>query len=166
MGRDQGRAGAGGPARRRREERSAAAGRSGTLIGVQPGEPDGFDLHPLDPDRNTAGEDQAASARLERLRGYRVPARRGLGIASMVEHVRVGVRKRSRAEAEVVRAFEAVCPAALRERVIVERVTRRVVTVKCDDAGVRFRLDRWLRGGGEAQVRSEAKAAVTRVKAV
>lgn len=112
------------------------------------------------------GRDRVASAQVERLRSYRVRPGRDLTIGQAIEGVRSSVRKRTRAEAEVVRAFEAVCPDDLRGKTDVERVARGTITLRCADAGARFLVDRWLRAEGEALLRAEAKAAVSRVKVV
>lgn len=117
-------------------------------------------------DRPQRHPDAAAGARLQRLRGLRVRPERDLGLAADVDLARKGVKRRTAAEEAAARAWEAVAPDAFVATVRFVELKRKVLVVRAADAGVRYRLEAWLRGGGEATVASVAKAAIARVKVV
>jgi hypothetical protein len=72
---------------------------------------------------------------------------------------------RSRASlGSVLEAWERVVPPELRERCWPSALSRRVLTVVVADAGTGYEFSMWLRGGGEGQLRTAAKTAVSRVK--
>ncbi|GJM18307.1 MAG: hypothetical protein DHS20C14_05200 [Phycisphaeraceae bacterium] len=111
------------------------------------------------------GADRAAGARLDRVRGYRVRPEGG-GLGEAIDRARRAVRKRTDAEQAAAEAWEAVVPDEFRERATFVSVRRGVVTVRVPDAGVRYRLEAWVRGGGQATYAGVAKTAVSRVKVV
>lgn len=114
----------------------------------------------------TPSEDEAAKARLGRVRGYRVRPDRVEGLGAEIERASRAVRKRTDAEQAAADAWDAVVPDEFRERATFVTVKRGVVTVRVPDAGVRYRLEAWVRGGGQASYAGIAKTAVSRVKVV
>lgn len=110
--------------------------------------------------------DRSAGGRLERLRGFRVREGRDLTLAAEVERLRRGVRKRSRAEQAAADAWAAVVPDEFAAACAFVELKGKVAVVRARDAGVRYRVEAWLRGGGEATYAGVARAAVGRVKVV
>lgn len=60
--------------------------------------------------------------------------------------------------------WDAVVPPALRERCWPVGVSRRILTVATDNAAAMYQFSMWLRGGGEAALRSATGQRVSRVK--
>ena len=77
-----------------------------------------------------------------------------------------GIRKRTDAEDAAAAAWEAVVPDAFRDRAAFVEAKRGVVTVRAADAGVRYKLQAWLRGGGQATYVGVAKTGVKTVRVV
>ncbi len=110
--------------------------------------------------------DESAAARVDRVRGHRVRPERPAGVGTEIDRLTRGIRRRSDAEEAAAEAWEAVVPDAFRERAVFVESKRGVVTVKAADAGVRYRLEAWLRGGGGATYAGVAKTGVKKVKVV
>lgn len=102
---------------------------------------------------------------LERARRYRVKADRASGLGADIEALRRAVRRRSGAEEAAQRAWEAVRPGGV-DGVAVVGLRRGVLELRAPDAGVRYRLDRWLRSGGERRLLVEARAPIAGVRVV
>ncbi len=58
------------------------------------------------------------------------------------------------------------CPAEMVGRTSVQGVARGVLTIAVDNASTRFALDRWLRGGGEAEIIAASTTPIRKVKLV
>jgi len=111
-------------------------------------------------------EDRAAGGRLERLRGFRVRGERDQTVAAEVERLRRGVRKRTRAEEAVGEAWAAVVPDEFAGACMFVELKGKTAIVRARDAGVRYRIERWLSAGGLATLAGVARAPVGRVKVV
>ncbi len=111
-------------------------------------------------------KDDEAAARVERVQGYRVRPDREPGVGAEVDRLTRGIRRRTDAEEAAADAWEAVVPDEFSERVVFVHAKRGVVTVKAADAGVRYRLEAWLRGGGQATYVGVAKTGVKSVRVV
>lgn len=103
---------------------------------------------------------------MERVRGHRVRAEREPGVGAELDRLTRGIRKRTDAEEAAAAAWEAVAPDEFRGRAVFVEAKRGVVTVRAADAGVRYRLEAWLRGGGQATFAGIAKTGVKRVRVV
>lgn len=64
----------------------------------------------------------------------------------------------------VLEAWERTVPPELQARCWPSGLSRRILTVVVADAGTGYEFSMWLRGGGEGQLRTAAKTAVSRVK--
>lgn len=111
-------------------------------------------------------EDRAAGGRLERLRGHRVRADRDMTVAAEVERLRRTVRKRTAAEEAAAQAWAAVVPDEFAGACEFVEFKRKTLTVRARDAGVRYRVERWLSAGGEKTIAGVARAPVGRVKVI
>ena len=117
--------------------------------------------------RTQAAAGEAVDARaLEQLRGHRVRTRGEIDLGGIAGAIADRARKRAREVGAVAQAWEVCVPEELRRDCELLSHTRGVVGVRASSSAARFRLDRWLRGGGEALLRREAKAPVTRVRIV
>lgn len=117
--------------------------------------------------RTQAAVGEAVDAQaLDRLRGYRVRSRGEIDLGGIAGAIADRAKKRAREVGAVAQAWEACVPAELRRDCELLSHTRGVVGVRASSSSARFRLDRWLRAGGEALLRREAKAPVTRVRIV
>lgn len=62
-------------------------------------------------------------------------------------------------------AWDEVAPPQLAARSGVEKLTPGgILTIRCDDAAARFEIDRWLRAGGDAELRKQSRAGIRRIK--
>ncbi|MBX3376395.1 MAG: DUF721 domain-containing protein [Phycisphaeraceae bacterium] len=102
-------------------------------------------------------------ASLQDLRRWRVRPERGTDLAAEIASQVRQLGARQRQGGRACAAWEAAAPAVLRASCEVKGTGSGVLTVRAGSAGVRFQLDRWLKGGGEALLRS---GGVTRVKLV
>jgi hypothetical protein len=101
----------------------------------------------------------ARQQNLKSLRNWRVRPERDLTIMSQVKGLVREASSRHRQAGAAVAAWEAAAPAALRKACKVTG-TSNVLTIRAQSASDRFQLDRWLRGGGEAALRSGGGARV------
>jgi len=111
-------------------------------------------------------EDVVRGEALDRLRGYRNRSDRGTDLSGMTQAIAKRVKRRVREVGAVARAWEVCVPEDLRRDCELLSHTRGVVGVRASNSSARFRLDRWLRTGGEDALRREAKAPVTKVRVV
>lgn len=111
-------------------------------------------------------QDRGAAARVERVRSLRVRAAPDLGVGGEVVRALKGVKKRSRDEQAAADAWDAVAPDEFGEVCRFVEIKRKALVVRATDAGVRYRVERWLRTGGEKTVIAVARAPVSRVKVV
>jgi len=110
--------------------------------------------------------DEVLAASLERLRGHRNRADRAAGLGAETGAAAKAVKSRARVVGGVAAAWGVCVPDELRGACELVGCTNGVVTVRAADAAARYRLDRWLRGGGERVLRETAEAAVKRVRVV
>ncbi|MEZ6242436.1 MAG: DciA family protein [Phycisphaerales bacterium] len=116
--------------------------------------------------RQDTGQDRALAASLDRLRGHRNRPDRASDLAGEMASAAKQVKSRARAVGGIAAAWEVCVPDDLRGACELVSCTNGVVTVRALDATARYRLDRWLRGGGERTLRETAQAAVKRVRVV
>jgi len=102
-------------------------------------------------------------ASLEDRRGWRVRPERDMTIVKErgTQIRQLGARQKQGERA--CAAWEAAAPALLRASCEVKGTRAGVLSIRPANSGTRFQLDRWLKGGGEALLRS---GGVTRVKLV
>src|SRR5688572_27737500 len=93
---------------------------------------------------------------LKRLRGFRNKAERDVSIGGALAEVEREVKKLQRAVGGIGSAWEEIAPARLAGRCRVVGITRGVLTIRAADAAARFELDRFMRGGGEAELSRRA----------
>ncbi len=113
-------------------------------------------------ERAHSPEDRIRSDSLDRLRRHRNRPDRVSDLGSAVVVARIA--KRARAVGAVASAWEVCVPEDLRRQSELLSFAGGVVRVRAANSSARYRLDRWLKGGGEAALRREAKAPVTRVR--
>jgi hypothetical protein len=106
---------------------------------------------------------QARSQSLKKLRSWRVRPDRDLTIARQVGTALRDATAKHQKSDRVAAAWESTAPAQLRQQCSIGGASGGVLTVKATSAAARFQLDRWLRGGGEAALRS---GGVARVKVI
>lgn len=106
------------------------------------------------------------SQRLKSLREYRVFRERTVAVGPMAAALGAEFKQLERRVGGVAGAWGAVCPADLIKRTSVEGVSRGVLTIRADDAGTRFEIDRWLRSGGERELVKKCPTTVRKVKVV
>lgn len=98
----------------------------------------------------------AAARRLESLRTHRVRPPRAslLGAAKgPLEGVLRDLKREDSVTGRVERVLSASLPVTLQRATHVRRVTRATVALEVASDSLRYRLDRWLRSGGEAALR-------------
>lgn len=110
------------------------------------------------------GAQRAMNERLMKLRGYRAVRERAKTLHDDCAIALARVERVSEEHDAVGAALDACVPEALKGRVWVERCVRGSATLAARDAGTRYALDRWLRGGGLEALRGECRAAVRSVK--
>ena len=112
-------------------------------------------------DRANIGAEAAA---LERLRGHRVRGERGRGIGDELAAFVKGIKKLSDQAQRAADAWAAAAPDAVAASTRVVDLKAGTLSVAARSAADRHAADRWLRGGGLADLRAIAKAPITRVK--
>lgn len=115
--------------------------------------------------RDIPPEDRVRAESLDRLRGHRNRPDRASDLSGAIV-IGKGIARRARAVGAVAGAWEVCVPDELREQSELLSFTGGVVKVGVPNSAARYRMDRWLRGGGEALLRRQAKAPVTRVRVV
>lgn len=89
--------------------------------------------------------------RIEKLRAWRTVKDRDCTIGVEVAKVAGEARRLARARGTAGKGWTEVVPPLLAEVAFVEGVSKSgVMTIRAQDAGARFEVARWLRGGGEA----------------
>jgi len=86
------------------------------------------------------------------------------GIAGTLNTLKRQIDRSTRAEGRAEAAWASILPTDLADASRVLGLSRGVLTVRARDASVRYRIDRWLRSGGERRVREAARAPITRVR--
>ena len=93
------------------------------------------------------------SARIDRLRGFRVRPPRDTGIGGVVAAIRREASRHQRQAGSFVEAWESVIPEALRSATRVRGLRGGIARVGVRDAATRYELDAGLRGGWLAELR-------------
>lgn len=105
-------------------------------------------------------------AALDKLRRNRVRPERDLSLQRDLAAEQVRLRRMRKAGAGIAQAWNATVPAELLELTALRGLHSAVLTVAVPDEGVRFRLDRWLRAGGQLELSRAARTPVRRIKLV
>lgn len=109
---------------------------------------------------------QAEAASLERLRGNRVRGDRGRGLGDDLTAFVKGIKKISGQAERAAGAWGAAAPDQVRATTRVTDLKAGTLVVAVRSASDRHAADRWVRGGGLADLRAIAKAPITRVRFV
>lgn len=105
-------------------------------------------------------------ARLRLLRTHRTNTATGHGLGVVLQRQRARLERAARDGGGVEEAWAAVVPVRLRGRATLVGLRAGTLTVRCPSTADRFALDRWLRSGGERQLRAAAAVALNRVRLV
>jgi hypothetical protein len=101
--------------------------------------------------------------RLARLVRHR-PKPRDLSIGGEVERIRAAAERLGKRLGRVGDAWLALVPADLLEHTRIDGLRGGVLEISVDSTAARFALDRLLRGGLEARLRSETSPPIARVR--
>ena len=101
---------------------------------------------------------------LENLRRHRVWGDRARDVGGDLAEAQSRLERTQESLGAILGVWESTVPSALRERAWPSALSRRVLTVIVEDAATGYELSMWLRGGGEASLRTAAKTAISRVK--
>ncbi len=116
-------------------------------------------LEPLPSSASSSGAPSApvdpgpASARIDRLRGFRVRPPRDIAIGGVVAAIRREASRHQRQAGSFVEAWESVIPEELRSATRVRGLRGGIARVGVRDAATRYELDAGLRGGWLAELR-------------
>lgn len=118
-------------------------------------------MGPTDPNpSNTPG----GADPLGRLRSLRVRPDRARDLhADLAAHMKT-IRKVSRAEGALARAWEAAAPDALSARCTLIGMRSGRVEIGVPDAATRYQADRWLRSGGLSELSALARVPIRGVR--
>lgn len=104
---------------------------------------------------------------IARLRKWRAPYARDVGIADAVQKLTADARQQHKAITSLGVAWDELVPAHLVGASAIQRLTPAgILTVKTEDAATRYELDRWLRGVGEVLVKMRSTKTVKRIRLV
>jgi hypothetical protein len=101
---------------------------------------------------------------IRRMREHRVRPERDLSMAEVFGGREREARKSQRRFGAVAEAWLEVVPREVGEAAVLTSLSRGVLTVRVGDAPARFRLDRWLRAGGELELVKRSPVSVRRVR--
>ena len=118
------------------------------------------------PERDAQRDDRATrdAAMLDRLRTNRVRPDRGRGLEAELTAFVKGVKKMSAQASRAGEAWAVAAPDAVAAVSRVKDLQGGVLVVSVASAADRHAADRWLRTGGLAELRTLAKAPITRVR--
>lgn len=104
---------------------------------------------------------------IAKLRQWRAPSTRDVGIADAVQKLTADARKQHKAITSLGVAWDELVPAHLVGSSAIHRLTPAgILTVKTDGAATRYELDRWLRGVGEVLVKMKSTRTVKSIRLV
>ena len=111
---------------------------------------------------------RADAAHLERLRGWRVPARpaEALSIVPLVEKFTKGIARERRGTSKLDEAWDVVVPMPMGALVRPATLVRGTLSVRCADDAAWFEFDRAFRSGLRAELQKGLGGLVLRVKRV
>lgn len=110
---------------------------------------------------------KAWNSEIAKLRKWRAPYARDVGIADVVQKLTSDARKQHKAITSLGVAWEELVPPHLVGSSAIQRLTPAgILTVKTDDAATRYELDRWLRGVGEVLVKMRSTRTVKTIRLV
>ena len=102
---------------------------------------------------------------IERLREHRARPGRNLSIAAMIEATRKRSERARRQLGQLIELWHSFVPAEIADRTTLTALRGGVLHVTVDSSAVAYELDRLLREGLLAQLRSAYRGTLTRVKA-
>ncbi|MFA6045399.1 MAG: hypothetical protein WC718_10480 [Phycisphaerales bacterium] len=102
---------------------------------------------------------------LSSLRKHRVWSKPELSIGPLVEAMRKNLAARANASAGLEDAWAALAPPELRDSGVVGALSAGgILTIKASNSSAKFEIEVWLRGGGEAALRSACTRTLQRVR--
>lgn len=104
--------------------------------------------------------------RLSSLRECRVFRDRASPIGQLMQRAGIELKALERRLGGTTDAWSAACPKDLVGRTSIVGLSRGVLTIRADDAAVRFEIDRWLRTGGDREFLKRCPTTVRKVKIV
>lgn len=110
----------------------------------------------------TSGEQAART--IEQLRGWRTRTDRDLGIAAAVNDLRKRSQRTQRRLGDLIEIWRAVIPPRLADHTAITGYRAGVLQVIVDSAPAQFELDRALREGLEATLRSRFRGTLVAVR--
>lgn len=108
-------------------------------------------------------EIQQAAAAIEKVRSLRVRPPRETLAAGAVGELRDRLEREIKQTGGMGEAWRTVAPDALRDKARIASFQRGVLTIQTPDAATRFRVEQWLRAGGERMLAGCAPTTVRRV---
>lgn len=111
----------------------------------------------------TEREIQRAAAAIEKVRSLRVRSPRDTAAAGAVGEVRDALEREIKQTGGMGEAWRAVAPDTLRDRARIKSLQRGVLTIETPDAGTRYLVEQWLRGGGRGMLAGCAPGTIKRV---
>lgn len=106
----------------------------------------------------------AAQRELSKLRGFRVWNGPDLSICGEIAKTVGSLLRNASTAGSIEKAFDELCPANLKGRVVVTAWTRGVLTLRASDHAARYDADRWLSGAGLKQLAKRSGKGITRVR--
>ena len=108
-------------------------------------------------------EIQRAAAAIEKVRSFRVRPPRETLFAGAVGELRDKLEREIKQTGAMGEAWRTVAPDTLRDKARIVSFQRGVLIIETPDAGVRYLVEQWLRGGGERMLAGCAPSTVKRV---
>jgi len=108
-------------------------------------------------------EIQHAAASIEKIRSLRVRPARDTSAAGVVGELRDKLEREIKQAGGMGEAWRTVAPDNLRDRARITSFQRGVLTIESPDAGTRYLIEQWLRGGGRQMLAGCAPGTIKRV---
>ena len=108
-------------------------------------------------------EIQRAALSIEKIRSLRVREPRDTRAAGAVGELRDRLEREVKQAGGMGEAWRTVSPDNLRDRARVVSFRRGVLTIATPDAGTRYLVERWLRGGGRQMLAGCAPGTIKKV---
>jgi hypothetical protein len=89
---------------------------------------------------------------LDRLRDQRLGPLKDLGLGDEIASLAREASRQGKRFGGLGEAWNAMCPPELLASTVLQSLTRGVLTVGVADASARFKVDLWLRSGGETEL--------------
>jgi hypothetical protein len=106
---------------------------------------------------------QRAADSIEKIRSLRVREGRNLAVGPAVGELHQKYAREIKQTGGIGEAWRTVVPSELAAKTRVQSFQRGVLTIETPDAGTRYLVEQWLRGGGRAMLAGCAPGTVRRV---